>query len=153
MKEAIPWRSGTEVWKSRSHTKVCPESINPQLNDRGMSEGEVDGLMDASLVRGPIARDARRSLHELQAAMSSCPKPLRQSIPVWRSNWDAWSAKQPEGRARRGDKGVRHWHAGDAVVARGHLLDLLYLDDGDALMHPALAVRYLLAFDLHAHCR
>jgi len=151
--DATPWRAGLAAWKYAKPTRVQQLGAEPHLSDRGTGQGDVDAPTEASLVQGAIARDTRRAVHEQQVVEGYGSDALRRDVTHWCNDWDAWTAKPSEERARRDDANVRHGHKGDAIIQDGHLLDVWYLDDGDSIMHPAMALQYLKAFDASSSSR
>ena len=142
----FPWRAVVANWKHAAPTKVREEGGGSHLSDRGTGQIDVEAPMEACLVQGSIARQARRSVHEAQLQQASTGQDVRDEMRKWLKRWDDWEALPADEQIRRDDAGARQCHKGDEVV-EGRLMDQWYLDDGLAFMHPQMAVGFLRAFD------
>ena len=140
----LPKRGASLAWKHAEPAKVHLDGALPHLCDRGTGQGDVDAPMEASLVQGSVAREARQ---EIYAGMrqgsdgSDDDAAMRQAIVDFEARIASWDA----------DPGEQRWaHPGNAIAGQTKLVDVWYLDDGIGFAHPRLAVPFLLAFDKHS---
>ena len=127
-------------------------------NDRGAEQGDVDGPLECAVTLGRVATATKEEIHEAQnngdvgwinAANSGDRSEFEADWMARKTRRELWEATAPADRERVFQHVGGGVDPGTDVQLGGGIFDVWYLDDGDILTHPALALRYLRAFDKH----
>ena len=82
----FPKRGAALAWKHAEAAKIHMDCAREHLCNRGTGQGDVEAPMEASLVQGAVAREARRELYlGLGQASSGCSEgsALKNSVEEW----------------------------------------------------------------------
>ena len=141
--EALPRRAASTAVKHTASTKVQRTAAEPFEANRGTGQGDVDAPIEACLVQGTVARNARKEV--LQGLVTAGN--TNADMTAWLEAVERWEGTDTEVKNVRREDGSRATHPGDAIPTGSLMLDGWYLDDGRIWMHPALARNFLSCFD------
>ena len=150
--EELPWRGSCVGCKHRTPMRTHMKSGDTHKINRGTGQGDVDAPFEASLVQGRIAREARQKIYDCMKAAQAegtgeHSRSTVKEIDELNKDCQAWSRQARATSVRHHDNGIRICHPGDRLISDSKMMDIWYLDDGTVLVHPALAVPFLEAFD------
>ncbi len=151
--EELPRRAASTTWKHLAGAKIHQPDVAPHTMSHGTGQGDVDAAVEASLVQGRVAREARGHVHAEQRAGRLPWICEAEKVCQAESDFDdrlrrsaAWRAKSPSARRNAGPDGGRLMNPRNEIQAHGGIVDSFYLDDGTIICAPQLVVPYMTRF-------
>ena len=134
---------------------VQQDGVESIPKDKDAEQRDVDGPLEASLLLGNLGGQARRCIHEAQRC-GDLPWSSVASVSFDGARLDyderlqkktSWATQSPSEKQVSGPGGSLNVNPDNEVQTNGGIADFWYLDDGDILCDPRLALPYLRAFD------
>ncbi len=149
-KNCLAWPL-TQPGSTVSHRTFTRTGHNHDQKNRGAEQGDAAAPAETGSVLGIMAQEARWNIIEQQAtgtlpwadsAESNAPDPQTAFIAN-KAAAHAWDARAPAARLQHGAEEAQPSHPKNDILQRGGVVDVRYLGDGTAIVHPRLGVAYL----------